>query len=226
MTAKPVIQVGDAAPALTLPAVNREGSVTLADYRGRQPVLLGLFRGLHCPFCRRHLVQFGAFAPRLQALGVEVVGVINTPLERARLYIRHRPSPVLLLADPEAESHRAFGVPATEVAPSDAGGRSEWPWRETLERLMSTRVNPNGELPEPIALSEVNERLNRQDGFQMTEADQHTQQTHGTQLIGHFVIDRDGVVRWRHLEAERRPEDIGTLPTEASFLAAARTVAA
>jgi len=85
VTAKPVIQVGDAAPALTLPAVNREGSVTLADYRGRQPVLLGLFRGLHCPFCRRHLVQFGALAPKLQALGVEVVGVINTPLERAQL---------------------------------------------------------------------------------------------------------------------------------------------
>jgi peroxiredoxin len=225
VTDKHVIQVGSAAPALTLPAVNREGSVTLADYRGRQPVLLGLFRGLHCPFCRRHLVQFGALAPKLQALGVEVVGVINTPLERARLYIRHRPSPVLLLADPEAASHRAFGVPAPEVAPRDAGGRSEWPWRETLERLMSTRVNPNGEMPEPIALFEVNEQLNRQDGFQMTEADQHTQQAHGTQLIGHFVIDRDGVVRWRYLEAERRPEDIGTLPTEANFLAAAGTVA-
>jgi len=59
----------------------------------------------------------------------------------------------------------------------------------------------------------------------MTEADQHTQQAHGTQIIGHFVIDRDGVVRWRYLEAERLPEDIGTLPTEANFLAAARMVA-
>lgn len=50
-----LIQVGDAAPVLTLPEVNREGSVTLTDYRGHKPVLLGLFRGLHCPFCRHHL---------------------------------------------------------------------------------------------------------------------------------------------------------------------------
>ena len=38
---------GDPAPAFTLPAVNREGQVSLADYRGRTPVLIGLFRGLH-----------------------------------------------------------------------------------------------------------------------------------------------------------------------------------
>ena len=38
---------GDPAPLFTMPAVNREGQVTLDDYRGRSPVLLGLFRGLH-----------------------------------------------------------------------------------------------------------------------------------------------------------------------------------
>jgi hypothetical protein len=30
-----------------LPAVNREGSVSLEDYRGRSFVLLGLLRGLY-----------------------------------------------------------------------------------------------------------------------------------------------------------------------------------
>ena len=38
---------GDPAPAFALPAVNREGQVSLDDYRGRSPVRLGLFRGLH-----------------------------------------------------------------------------------------------------------------------------------------------------------------------------------
>ena len=38
---------GDPAPDFALPAVNREGQVSLADYRGRSPVLIGLFRGLH-----------------------------------------------------------------------------------------------------------------------------------------------------------------------------------
>ena len=44
---------GDPAPDFTLPAVNREGSVCLAGYRGKGAVLVALFRGLHCPFCRR-----------------------------------------------------------------------------------------------------------------------------------------------------------------------------
>ena len=38
---------GDSAPNFALPAVNREGQVSLADYRGRSPVLVALVRGLH-----------------------------------------------------------------------------------------------------------------------------------------------------------------------------------
>jgi peroxiredoxin len=38
---------GDRAPAFALPTVNREGQASLDDYRGRSPVLIGLFRGLH-----------------------------------------------------------------------------------------------------------------------------------------------------------------------------------
>ena len=38
---------GDSAPYFVLPAVNRAGQVSLDDYRGRSPVLVGLFRGLH-----------------------------------------------------------------------------------------------------------------------------------------------------------------------------------
>jgi peroxiredoxin len=41
-----LLQPGNAAPHFALPAVNREGQVSLDDYRGR-PVLIALFRGLH-----------------------------------------------------------------------------------------------------------------------------------------------------------------------------------
>ena len=46
MTSAP-LHPGDPAPAFALPAVNREGQVSLDDYRGRSPVLVALFRGLH-----------------------------------------------------------------------------------------------------------------------------------------------------------------------------------
>src|SRR5437899_12770537 len=75
------LRPGDPAPPVALPAVNREGRVSLDDYRGRSPVLVGLFRGLHCPFCRRQLVQLGTTQDKLMALGVETMAVCNTPLD-------------------------------------------------------------------------------------------------------------------------------------------------
>jgi hypothetical protein len=56
------LQAGDRAPEFTLPAVDREGTVSLADYRGRTALLLGLFRGTYCPFCRRAIVRMGQAA--------------------------------------------------------------------------------------------------------------------------------------------------------------------
>ena len=41
------LAVGDRAPSFSLPAVNQDGMVSLDDYRGRAPLLLGLFRGIH-----------------------------------------------------------------------------------------------------------------------------------------------------------------------------------
>jgi len=41
------LQPGDRAPDLTLPAAAGEGTIALADFRRRGPVLLALFRGLY-----------------------------------------------------------------------------------------------------------------------------------------------------------------------------------
>ena len=38
---------GEPAPDFVLPSGHGEGTVSLADYRGRSPVLLALFRGLY-----------------------------------------------------------------------------------------------------------------------------------------------------------------------------------
>ena len=44
---RPPVQAGEPAPEFMLPAANREGSVSLTDYRGRSPLLLVLLRGLY-----------------------------------------------------------------------------------------------------------------------------------------------------------------------------------
>lgn len=213
------LQPGDPAPSFTLPAVNREGTVSLDDYRGRSPVLLGLFRGLHCPFCRRQLTQLGTTQEKLTAVGVETVAVVNTPADRARLYFTYRPTRVLVAADPEATTHRAFGVPAFEVVEDEAAVR--WPWRMTMARFQATLINPTGELPSPRNGFEANVVLNEKDGFEPTPVDDQIIAAHGSQLAGHFLIDRDGIVRWTHVEASARIADIGKFPTESEILSAA-----
>ena len=39
------VQPGERAPDFVLPAVDRDGTVSLADYRGKTPVLLAMMRG-------------------------------------------------------------------------------------------------------------------------------------------------------------------------------------
>ena len=41
------LKPGDRAPEIVLPAVSREGTISLAELCGRSPVLLVLFRGLY-----------------------------------------------------------------------------------------------------------------------------------------------------------------------------------
>jgi peroxiredoxin len=221
---KPPIAPGEPAPAFTLPAANRDGSVSLADLRG-SAVLIGFYRGLHCPFCRRQVVQLGSLQPTLREAGVELLAVINTPLERARLYFRHRPTPILLLSDPDCLTHQAFGVPHVEFVPDDAGATTIWPHTATMTQFMAARHNPTGELPAPLHPMEANAALNAKEGFEMQEADNAILAAHGTQLAGHFLIDRDGLVRWAQIEAPGGPNELGTMPSVAQILAAVGSLA-
>ena len=215
------LRPGQPAPDFVLPAVNREGQVSLDDYRGRSPVLIGLFRGLHCPFCRRQLVQLGTTQDKLKAVGVETMAVVNTPLERARLYFKYRPARVLLTADPEAATHRLFGVPEGVLVENE----SEASWAQgkvTMGQMQAALVNPTGELPEPQNVFVANETLNQRDGFELTEVDKQIAATHAFQLAGHFLLDRNGIVRWLQIEAADGPGGLAKFPSDDEIMAAAR----
>jgi peroxiredoxin len=216
---KPPIQPGERAPEFSLPAINGEGLVSSADYRGRA-LMIGFFRGLHCPFCRRQIAQLGAAQPSLAALGVETVAVINTPVERARLYFRYRPTPVTLLSDPECETHRAFGIPRIEFLPP-GGSAGKWP-RTRPEDFAAARIDPTGELGAPTQPMEANTALNRKDSFELAAADNAIFERHGTQFAGQFLIDREGIVRWSWTEAPHSPDELCRFPGAAEMLEATR----
>jgi len=206
------LQPGDRACEFTLAAVDREGTVSLADYRGRSPLLLGLFRGIYCPFCRRAIVRMGQAAVQLKVEGVETLAIVATTLENARFYFRFRPSGLPMGADPEFITHGLFGVPG--------------PRRTDIEdAYRSTRVNPTGELPAPLPVPEASDALNRLEGFQPTPTDRKDAGRLYLQYEGQFLVDREGIIRWTNIECAREGlAGLGKFPSDEELLTAVRAL--
>jgi peroxiredoxin len=204
------LQPGDRAPNIVLDAISREGKIALTDFRGRSPLLIGLFRGLHCAFCRRNVAAMAQLKPALGQKGVECLAVVNTPVERARMYFRYHPTPDLLAAsDPERASHRAFGL--REVG---------------MDTVMGIRIHLPGELPEPMDPMAMDEFLNKKEGYEITEADQQMMASAKELLVGQFLIDRGGIVRWSFTEdLEDGPDITFKTPNTEELMSAASQVA-
>jgi peroxiredoxin len=211
----PAVAPGQPAPDFALPAVDGSGTVSLADYRGRAPLFLALFPGLWCPFCRRALAQIGTTEQALKASGVETLGIVATSPENARLYFKFRPTHLRLAADPDLTTHRAFGVPKPAPTP------------ELIKAFGTTRINPDGVLPEPLLIPEAAATAAKLDGYIDTETDRTDLERQWPQLKGQFLIDRDGIVRWVNIEcATEGLAGVGKFPSRDEILAAAQTVLA
>jgi peroxiredoxin len=207
------VQTGEQAPDFAVPAVNDERLISLADYRGRAPLLLGLFPGLYCPFCRRAIAQMAATCEKLTPLGVEALAVVGTELENARLYFKFRPTRLALGADPHLNTHRSYGVPRPEPTP------------DMMQVVATLKINPTGELPEPLPVMAAAAALDQRDGFRRTETDEREMQTTFTQMKGQFLIDRDGIVRWANIECGKEGlSGLGKFPTHEELVTAARIV--
>ena len=168
-------------------------------------------------------MQLAATQDKLCAAGVETLAIMSTPIERARLYFKYRPMRMLLLADPDVLAHRAFGLPRFDVTDGEEA-TSNWPLRTTQAELLTIRFNPTGELPEPLPLAEAAAALNTKDGFELTKVDARMRAAHWTQFAGHFLVDREGLVRWSHVEAKDRMADLAKFPGEQEILAAVQAL--
>ena len=214
-TLAPPVAPGEAAPRFALPAVADDATISLDDYIGRTPLMLALMLGLWCPFCRRQLVQLGTYEEKLKALGVQSLAVVGTAPEHARLYFKFRPTRLRLASDPALATHRAYRVPKPVPTP------------ELLAALDAVKVNPTGELPEPLPISQAGKVLQQMDGYVELPGDAADIDRQWPQLKALFLIDRGGIVRWADIECgtEGLP-GIGKFPSEEEILDAARACAA
>ena len=216
------LQPGDRAPNVVLDAITQEGKIALDDFRGQRPVLVGLFRGLHCAFCRRHIAAQARLDPELRERGVESLTVVNTPIERARLYFRYHPMPNLLAAsDPERASHRAFGLPNLEFTENE----TNWPYKVAMAAAQDLRVDIPGELPGPMDPMAAAAILERKDPYELTEADEQMMATGHGQLVGQFLLDRQGIVRWSFTEVPEGGRYMFGAPNPKELMSAVSQVA-
>ncbi len=216
------LQPGDRAPNVVLDAITQEGKIALDDFRGQKPVLVGLFRGLHCAFCRRHIAAQARLDPELREKGVESLTVVNTPIERARLYFRYHPMPNLLAAsDPERASHRAFGLPNLEFTENE----TNWPYKVSMAAVKDMRVDIPGELPGPMDPIAAGEILDKKDHYELTEADEQMMATGHGQLVGQFLLDRQGIVRWSFTEVPEGGRYMFGAPNPQELMSAVSQVA-
>jgi peroxiredoxin len=207
------VTTGEAAPDFSLPAIHREGMVSLGDYTGRSALLLMIFRGLYCPFCRRAIAQFGAMNDKLRQAGVEALAVVATDADNARLYFRHRPAKVPLAADPACSIHQAYGLPSMVMD------------EQLVQAIAAVKINPTGDLPQAMNVFEAAPLLNQIQGYAPNETDLRDMERQGAQLKGQFLLDRDGVVRWSNIEcANDGLAGFGRFPTEDQLLGALRVL--
>jgi thiol-disulfide isomerase/thioredoxin len=201
-------------------AITRHGKVSIDEFRGQRPVLVGLFRGLHCPFCRRQIAAMASLAGELQEQGIDSLTVVNTPIERARLYFRYHPLPNLLAAsDPERISHRAFGLPNLQFTESE----NAWPYKISMGAVNSMRLEMP-DLPKPMDPFAAVEYLDKADGYEFTEADRQMIAGGEGQLVGEFLLDRDGVVRWCFTEVPDDGRNMFGIPPRQEVMSAAAQV--
>lgn len=106
------IQTGDRAPAFTAQAHNGQ-QVSLADYQGKNVVVLYFYPKDDTPACTKEACAFrDAYEDFVQA-GAVVIGVSSDSLDRHQAFASGHRLPFLLLADEGGSLRKAFGVPKT-----------------------------------------------------------------------------------------------------------------
>jgi peroxiredoxin len=178
---------GDRAPDFELPAADVEGTVALGEYRHRGPVLLTMLRGLYCPFCRRHISQLRPTCETLRTTGIALLGIIIASPDRARRYFGHFPPCFPIGAAPDRSIHRAYGLAETIRTPQ---------MRQDIERRATEILRELGLEAPPGQAGSV---LRTAGGYEITAEDDAESQR-PQQVVGHFLIGRDGLIRWARVE--------------------------
>ncbi len=102
------LEIGMPAPAFTL-ADAQGKAVSLSDFLGKK-VVLYFYPKDNTPGCTRQACAFAGAYEKFKELDVTVIGVSRDSVASHQKFAQKYALPFILLADPELEAIRAFGV--------------------------------------------------------------------------------------------------------------------
>lgn len=104
------LQVGKPAPVFQAKAVGKD-NIDLAQLKGHK-VLLSFMRNVGCPICNLHTHHLRQYADSLQALGVEVLMIHQSPVETIEKYLAQdeRSWSFLFVSDNERRLYELYHV--------------------------------------------------------------------------------------------------------------------
>lgn len=105
------ISTGDNAPDFELPGTN--GPVSLADYRGKQAVVLYFYPKDGTPVCTREACHFRDAYEDFTAAGAEVIGVSTDSAASHEQFSQTHKLPFVLLSDQGGAVAKQYGVGKT-----------------------------------------------------------------------------------------------------------------
>ena len=108
----PSLQVGDHAPDFTAQSQNGL-PVALADYRGKNAVVLFFYPKDETTVCTKEACGFRDAYEDFCKAGAVVIGVSSDSAENHQSFANNHRLPFLLLADEDGSLRKAFGVPKT-----------------------------------------------------------------------------------------------------------------
>jgi peroxiredoxin len=103
--------VGAQAPTFTLPSTG-EGSVSLADFRGKD-VLLYFSEGVGCDMCFYQMRELEQNATQLSASGLTVLPIVVNPADQVRAELDRFALTTPFLIDADKSVSEAYGVLGT-----------------------------------------------------------------------------------------------------------------
>jgi thioredoxin-dependent peroxiredoxin len=103
------LEVGDLAPEFSLPASTGQ-TISLADYRGKQAVVLYFYPKDDTPGCTVEACSFRDNQPAVEAQGAVVLGISPDSVGKHQKFVQKFSLGFPLLADEGAKVCQAYGV--------------------------------------------------------------------------------------------------------------------